>query len=111
MTKEEYLKNYIYKGLTNLNNGFDSPSIYYFDEFEFKIVLNRVEKLGLGIFGIEPWGFLDKHYFDTKVYEEYSSSSTDTDWFNKAFKEFCSINEKLMYSASYYIPEELLKDK
>ena len=54
LKKEEFLKSKIFFGLENLNNGFDSESIYYFSESDFEIVLNRVEKNGIGIYGIEP---------------------------------------------------------
>lgn len=107
MTKEEYLEKYIFIGLTNLNTGFDAYSIQYFSEVDFATILERIEKLGLGIYGVEP--FLDSEYFDTKVYEEYTSLSTDPMWFNKAFNEFKEINKELIYSASYHIPEEFLK--
>ena len=108
MTKKQYLEKNIYYGLTNLNTGWDAPSIFYFTESEFKIVLERIEKLGLGVNGIEPWD-MDNHYFDSKVFEEYSTVSTNSDWYNKAFSEFIKTGEELQYSASYYVPDELLK--
>lgn len=104
MTKKEYLKKFIYEGLTNLNTGFDSPTIYYFNEAEFQIVLDRVKKLGLGIYGIEPWTLVDNHYFDTKVNEDYCKEPTDFDWYYDAFEKFKRTGEKLQYSASYHIP-------
>ncbi|MEM7333150.1 MAG: hypothetical protein AAF490_13755 [Chloroflexota bacterium] len=55
MTKYDFLDKYMIVGLTNLNDGFDAKIIKYFSEKEFKIVLARVEKYGLGIYGIEPW--------------------------------------------------------
>lgn len=106
--KTKYLEKNVFYGLQNLNTGWDSPSIYYFSEPEFKTVLDRVEQLELGIYGIEPWD-LDHHYFDTKTYEDYSENSTDPNWYNKAFNEFKEAKVKLHYAASYYVPEELLK--
>ena len=106
--KYKFLEKHVYHGLKNLNTGWDAPSILYFSEDDFRIVLNRVKRLGLGIKGIEPWD-MDNHYFDTKVFEEYTTVSTDADWYNKAFIEFIKTGEKLQYSASYYVPEELLK--
>lgn len=47
--KLKFLENYIFKGLTNLNDGFDVPTIYYFSKDDFDIVLKRVEKREVGI--------------------------------------------------------------
>ena len=55
MKKEKYLNENIFIGLKNLNDGFDAKTIYYFSETDFEIVLNRIDQLGLGIWGIEPW--------------------------------------------------------
>lgn len=49
------MKSHIFYGLKKLNSGFDSEETYYFSESDFEIVLDRVEKRGLGIYGIEPW--------------------------------------------------------
>jgi len=54
INEKAFLDKNIFQGLNNLNNGFDSQLIKYFSELEFEIVLKRVEKLGLGIYGIEP---------------------------------------------------------
>jgi len=52
MEKLEYLKKNVFFGLKNLNDVFDSESIYYYSESDFQIVLDRVENLGIGITGI-----------------------------------------------------------
>jgi len=106
--KEKYLTENLYKGLTNLNTGWDASSIYYFTKSDFKVLLSRVENLGIGIYGIEPWDS-DNHYFGVKLYDDYSSKPSDPSWYNKAFSEFVDTGEELQYSASYYVPEELLK--
>lgn len=103
MSKEEFLKENIYKGLTNLNNGFDAPSIYYFSATDFKIVLERAEQFGVGIKGIEPWK--DGEYYDCLVYEEFGENASTPQWYNKAFNQFLSRNdESLQYAASYDVP-------
>jgi len=106
MKKLEYLKTNVFSGLQNLNDGFDSESIYYFSESDFQTVLNRVQKLGLGIMGIEPW--LNGEFYDVKVAEDFNTFSTDSKWYQKAFGEFQIKNKNLQYSASYEIPLELL---
>ncbi len=107
MTKLEYLKSNVFYGLENLNDGFDVESIYYFSESDFKAVLNRVEKLGIGIAGIEPWQ--DGVFYGVKVHEEYATNSNDPNWYYTAFSEFKAENTNLQYAASYDIPSKLLK--
>jgi predicted esterase YcpF (UPF0227 family) len=103
ISKEEFLKENIYKGLTNLNIGFDAPSIYYFSAEDFKIVLQRVEQFGIGIKGIEPWK--DGEYYDSRVCEEFDKESSNPKWYNKAFKQFLDRgDEPLQYAASYDVP-------
>lgn len=102
----EYLKANVFNGLENLNDGFDSKSIYYFSESDFEIVLNRVEKNGIGIFGIEPW--LDGEYYGVMVVEDFETLATDPNWYRKAFSEFKKSGKELMYSASYEVPKKLL---
>lgn len=99
MKNERYLSENIFKELENLNDGFDAKTIYYFSESDFAIVLNRIDELGLGIWGIEPW--LNGEYFDVKSCEEYGMNSTDSNWYRKAFKEFKSTGKKLLYAATY----------
>lgn len=101
--KNEYLEKNVYHGLANLNTGWDAPSIYYFNQVEFGILLSTVEKLGLGIYGIEPFDF-DNHFFDVKLYNDYTKDPSDPKWYKKAFEEFKATGKALQYSASYYIP-------
>ena len=103
--KLDYLKANLFIGLINMNDGFDSESIYYFSESDFEIVIDRAEKLGIGIMGIEPW--LNGEFYDVKVAEDYGGISSDSKWYRKAFAEFKENNEKnLLYAASYKIFEK-----
>ena len=104
MDKNNFLDKNVFYGLTNLNDGFDVKSIKYFNESDFEIVLNRIEKLGIGIYGIEPWD-MDNNYYDVKSYEEYNTNPSDSIWYRKAFEEFKATGEKLKYAASYSIPD------
>lgn len=107
MTKEslkhDFLNKHIFQGLINLNDGFDSKTIKYFSESDFRIVLDRVEKMQIGIYGIEPW--LNGHYFDIAVSQDYTIDPTDPTWYRQAFEEFVSKSEHLQYSASYHVPQ------
>jgi len=101
MEKLEFLKKNVFFCLENLNDGFDSESIYYFSETDFEIVLNRVKNLGLGIWGIETW--YKGEFFDVKGFKDYTTFSTDSNWYFKAFEEFKETKLNLQYSASFEI--------
>ncbi|GAA3592419.1 hypothetical protein Q4Q39_05595 [Flavivirga amylovorans] len=104
----EYLKANVFNGLKNLNDGFDSESIYYFSESDFEIVLDRVEKNGIAIFGIEPW--LNGDFYDVLSFEDYKIDANDPKWYKKAFTEFKNREKNLMYSASYQVPKRLFAE-
>ncbi len=108
MDKVEFLEKYVFVGLTNLNDGFDSVKIKYFSESEFKIVLRRVEHFKIGIFGIEPWR--DGEFFGVTTFEDHFSQPDNPEWYWKAFENFVKMKENLQYAASYKVPEELLKN-
>jgi hypothetical protein len=102
--KQTYLKEHVFHGLTNLNTGFDVPSIYYFSEVDFHVVLERVQALGLGIPGIEPW--LAGEFFDVACNNE---DCFDPKWYWACFEKFKSLNLPLQYAASFDVPEEKLQ--
>jgi hypothetical protein len=107
LNKLEYLITNVFVGLENLNDGFDSKEIYYFSESDFDIVLNRIEKLGVGIYGIEPW--LNGVFYDVLSFEDYNTIATDPKWYRKAFFEFKKSGKPLFYAASYKVPKKLLQ--
>lgn len=107
MDKLEYLISNVFVGLENLNDGFDSKNIYYFSESDFEILLNRIEKLGIGIYGIEPW--LNGAFYDVLSFEDYNTTAIDPKWYRKAFFEFKKSAKPLFYAASYKVPEKLLQ--
>lgn len=99
---EIFLDENVFYGLTNLNTGFDSPSIKYFSADDFRIVLQRVEKLGLGIYGIEPWE--NGTFYDVLT----CNSPLNPRRYNAVFEKFLKRGKDLQYAASYYIPDELI---
>jgi len=107
--REEYLEKNIYAGLTDLNNGFDVPSIRYFGKEDFEILLDRVGAAGIGIYGIEPWR--DGEYYDVWTCEEFNCEPTDPAWYRMAFDDFATRGVELQYAASYYVPAKLIKEQ
>ena len=108
LKKEEFLKSKIFFGLKNLNDGFDSESIHYFSESDFQIVLDRVEKNGIGIYGIEPW--LHGYFYDVKVHEQLKAEPNNPSWYREAFSEFKKSGKNLQYSATYQVPKKLIAE-
>jgi hypothetical protein len=109
MEKEQYLDQYVFYDLTIVNDGFDSETIKYFDKHDFEIVLDRIEKHRLGIYGIEAWQ--NGEYDGVKVFEDYNCKPTDPRWYRKAFEKFVALGEELQFSATYYVPDNLIKNK
>ncbi len=99
LDKNDFLDKYIFFGLKNLNDGFDTESIKYFSETDFSIVLKRVEENNIGISGIEPW--LNGEFYNVLTSEDYSANPIDPKWYWKAFEELKKKEKHLQYSASY----------
>ncbi len=106
MEKTEFLEKKIFLDLENLNDELHADSIRYFSESDFEIVLERIEKLGIGIYRIEPR--LEGDLFDVKQNEDYRKKATDPKWYKKAFSEFKKQQPKLQYSATYKVSDKLL---
>lgn len=106
--EKKFLDKYVFYGLTDLNTGFDVNVIRYHSREEFRIVLERVEKLGIGIFGIEPWK--EGYYYDVWTCSDLGANPRDPAWYNTAFEDFAGRGVELQYSATYDIPEKLLED-
>lgn len=109
LKKNNFLDENVFHGLKNLNDGFDVPAIKYFSAEDFKMVLDRVAHLKLGIYGIEPW--LNGKYYDVLTFDQFAEEPTDEDWYRLAFEKFNALNLELQYGASYYVPsiEEQIK--
>ena len=107
MNTWEFLDLYIFKDLKNVNDGFDTEDVIYFSQEDFEVILSRVERYGLGIYGIECWR--DGEFYDVSVYENKTNDPGDSSWYRKAFEQFVESNRGMQYNASFFVPEELLK--
>ncbi|MFT6843717.1 MAG: hypothetical protein ACJASR_002501 [Psychroserpens sp.] len=104
--KHLFLKKNLYEGLNNLNDGFDTLSIYYFNNEDFLVLLKRAKKIGVIIHGVETWH--KGKFYDVLSYNDFDANFNDNNWYFLALEKFTRTNIILLYSASYYIPEELL---
>ena len=105
-SKHIYLEQNVFKGLKNLNDGFDTKTIKYFSETDFRVVLERVEKLKITIHGIEPWK--DGQFYDVLTSEDFNLKENKGEWYWEAFNKFIGMKIELQYAASYEVSEELL---
>ena len=106
--EEKFMAEKIFSGLSNLNSGFDVPTIKYHSEEEFDCVLKKIEEYGIDIYGIEP--FYEGEYYDCKTYENTGLKANDPNWYRTAFDTFRNGQKGLQYSASYNIPDKVLLD-
>ena len=106
MEKTEFLEQNIFQDLENLNKEFKSDSLYYFSESDFKTVLERIEKLGVGVYEIKPR--IEGVCLDVKINEDYRKKATNPKWYKKAFFEFKKQQSNLQYSATYRVSDRLL---
>ncbi len=106
MEKAEFLEKNIFQNLKNLNKETETDSIHYFSESDFEIVLERIEKLGIGIYKIEPR--LDGDLLEVKINEDFRKKATDSRWYKSAFSQFKKQQVDIQYAASYKVSDRLL---
>ena len=105
---DAYCDKHVFYGLTKLNDGFDKPSIKYFSEKDFEVVLERVKTLGFGIYGIDTFRFFeDKRYYSCDFFEIHTSNPADATWYMTCFENFKKRGDNIVYAASYFIPKKL----
>ena len=109
MDKDDYLEQFVFSHLTNLNDGFDAVGIKYFSESDFGILLRRVEEQGIGIFGIGPWK--NRDLYDVRSCEDYGLAPSDSQWYWKAFEAFKKEDKGLLYAATFSVPKRLLNSE
>lgn len=104
ITEEEFLDKFIFYDLENLNDGFDHPSIKFFNEYDFEFVMDRAEDYNLTILGIECW--VQKQYKTVKYMEDYEGMRN---WHRQGYKDLRKEGYRCYFAATYDIPEPLLR--
>jgi hypothetical protein len=107
--EQNFLSEYVFVGLSNLNDGFDTKQIKYFSYKDFMLVIDRCEKLNICIYGIEPW--LNGEFYDVKSNDDFGLQVCDSKWYRLAMLEFEKEGHSLQYAASYNVPKELLNNR
>jgi hypothetical protein len=106
--KQNFLSKYVFAGLFNLNDGFDTKNIKYFSYKDFMIVIDRCEELNICISGIEPW--LNGEFHEVKSNDDFGLKMCDPKWYRLAMLELEKEGHSLQYAASYNVPKELLNN-
>jgi hypothetical protein len=106
MEKSEFFEKNIFLDLENLNEAFETDSIWYFSEPDFEIVLGRIEQFGIGIYSMNTRS--DGASYEVKINEDYRKKATDPKWYKQAFLEFKRKEATLQYSATYKVSDKLL---
>lgn len=101
MTEEQFLDKYVFYGLTNRNNGFDTNTILHFTAADFNIILQRAKNCHVHILGTERWS--KGRLRSVKYMEDYCDTSN---WAASAFATMCAEDEEQLslFSATYDIP-------
>jgi hypothetical protein len=108
-----FMEEGVYIGLEDLNSGFDSEGIYHFSVNDFANVIDRCEYMGVGLNGIEsfdisPWQTEGHVYALDCVFP--AKDQNQYEWTRKYLKQFEG-QADISFSATFNIPEEVLKSK
>ena len=108
MKQEDFLEQKVFVGLTNKNKDKNSTD-FYFSEEEFPEVLKHAEHFGISIYDIKTT--LDGNIYETVNHESFRKKATDSNWYNREFKNLKRKQEGLLYSATYKVSKKLLARK
>ena len=105
--ENQYQRDVLYAGLTNLNTGFDSPLVEHFSPGDFLIVIDRCESLGVEVIGVEV--------FTTDVEPPYRAGLEDIeispvpghDWARRLVRKYVE-TPAITICATFRVPDELL---
>jgi len=103
---DNFMRNFVFQGLLRQRNPSDVESIDWLPKRQFKIALDRMAVLGIGIYGTEAVD-QDGVFVGVEVVEMHSGSTIyDYSWI-KAFVDSFS-DDGVQFSATYEVPLELL---
>jgi len=77
---------------------------------EIKIILNRIQELGCGVYGIETIRYIDEdttEWYGVETFERYETECTDPNWYYDALDKLT--HEDLEYSLTIHVPTNILK--
>jgi hypothetical protein len=109
MSELQFLERIIFKGLKNYNNGYDPAPLHHFCPYEFVEVMNRAEKYGVTILGIERWE--NKELQKATYFEDYRSNASEKNWHRLGYNNIVTEPmDAFVLSATFDVPAEYLTD-
>ncbi|MDC1194060.1 MAG: hypothetical protein P8M61_10390 [Crocinitomicaceae bacterium] len=106
MEQQQFLEEHVFKGLKSAIAPKTEPQVHQFNQEDFKVLLERCEYYGIGIYTIEA--FLDGETYGASRHEDFRKKATDSAWYEKAFSTFSHTQEGFMYAATYKVSLKLL---
>jgi len=105
MTQEDFLEQYIFKGLTNKNEDSEITD-HYFSEEEFAKILVQTEHFGISVYEIKT--ILNGKPFKTVEHKTFRKKATDAKWYTREFKNLKREQKDLLFAATYKVSKKLL---
>ena len=103
----QFMRNFVFHGLLRERLMNDADGIEWMYTRQFLQALQRIELLGIGIFGVEAT--YGEGIIDVDVYELVEGrTSHNLDWVYDFVRKYGE-KEQAQFSASFDIPEELLE--
>jgi hypothetical protein len=105
--ENQFEREVLFAGLTNLNTGFDSPLIGHFSPEDFLVVVDRCESLGVEVIGVEV--------FTTDVEPPYKAGLEDIeispvpgyDWARRLVRKYME-TRAITICATFHLPDAFL---
>lgn len=96
----DYLDKNVYKGLNCLGPGAGSPANKFFSEPDFRVMLERIDTLGIGVLGMHT--HLEGIY-GMELFEWRNHEMTNREWIPFAFNRLRERGKGLHYMAVLHI--------
>jgi hypothetical protein len=106
--RNQFEREVLYAGLTEVNTGFDSPLVGHFSPVDFFTVIDRCESLSVGVIGIEVFTTDVEHPSKVQMVDIEISPVPGYDWARRLVRKYMEKSDITM-SATFDVSDELLK--
>ncbi|WP_299438266.1 hypothetical protein [uncultured Aquimarina sp.] len=101
-----FLKENVFYGLSTMNK--NDKKQFSFSKADFKIVLERVEKLNIGIDYIDI--YKGEKLVLSEFPEDYNLKSDNPKWYKSVFEKITSDQTELKFNATYELPDNIINE-
>jgi hypothetical protein len=104
---ERFLREVVYAGLTDLNDGFDSPQVGHFSPRDFLALIARCESLHVRIIGFEVFKIIDAGPPSKAMLLEVEiSPEQGYKWARRVVQKYLR-RSRITVSATFEVPRQL----